>query len=160
MLELPEHSRTKQFNSLTRFKLFESSNTTGPPESIPQETTSRSCKRYRTNDGANKNHRYYNTHNTVDRLPLLLVNEALARAVSQVQIRMDGWAPLHILKLFVVLVQPPPGLDLSVISGLGDYLTELVVQIGDLAENGIRDLVRRCWCALQSKCSTSNIPWV
>jgi hypothetical protein len=36
---------------------------------------------------------------------------------------MDGWALLHIFKLFVVLVDPPPGLDLSAVEGLRDYLT-------------------------------------
>ena len=161
MLDLPGHSRSKQFDSLTKFKLFKSSNIAIPLDSIPQgsKTTSRSRKRYRANDGVNENHSYYNTPNTVDRLPSLLVNKALAQAVSQVQMQMGEWEPLHILKLFVVLVQPPLGLDLSAISGLGDYLTQLMVQIGNLTENGMQDIVRRCWCALQGKCSTLNIPW-
>ena len=97
------------------------------------------------------------TPNNADRLPPLPANEALARAVSQVQLQMDGWAPLHVFKLFVVLVEPPQGLDLSEIEGLSDYLAELLVMIGDLVENGIRMIATRCWWVLLGRCYTPNI---
>ena len=100
------------------------------------------------------------TSNDAIQLPPLPANEALAQAVSQVQIQMDGWAPLHIFKLFVVLVEPPPGLDLSAIEGLRDYLAELLVAMGNLINNGIREIASHCWRALLGRCSTPNISWV
>ena len=150
---------TEQPCPSTRFKLFERSNIAGPSKSIPQgpEATSCSRKRHPINDDANEDHSDCNTPNTADWLPPLLANEALAQAVSWVQIRMDGWAPLHIFKLFVVLVEPPPGLDLSAIEGLDDYLAQLLTGIGNLVENGIREIASRCWCTLLGKCSILNI---
>ena len=44
---------------------------------------------------------------------------------SEVQIRIDVWAALHIFQLFVVLVEPPTDLGLNAIEGLQDYLTQL-----------------------------------
>jgi hypothetical protein len=67
---------------------------------------------------------------------------------------MDGWAPLHIFKLFVVLVDPPPGLDLSAVEGLHDYLTLMEVKIGGLIKNGLHMIASRCWWALLGKCFT------
>lgn len=82
----------------------------GPSDSIPQglnnRATSRSRRTQHVNDDALDNHSDY-TANIADQLPPLLANEALAQAVSQVQIPMDGWTPLHIFKLFVLLVEPP-----------------------------------------------------
>ena len=145
---------TEQPNPLTRFKLFECNDIAGPSKSIPQDPKATSCsrKRHPVNDDANENDSDCSTPNTGDWLPPLLANEALAQGVSQVQIRMDSWAPLYIFKLFVVLVEPPPGLDLSSIEGLDGYLTELLAQIGSLVENGIREIASRCWCALLGKC--------
>lgn len=70
---------------------------------------------------------------------------------------MDEWAQFHIFKLFAVLVDPPPGLDLNAIEGLHDHLTQLLVKIGSVVENGIRTIVSRCWRVLIGKCSTLNI---
>lgn len=74
-------------------------------------------------------------------MPPLLANEALAQAVSEVKLSMAGWASAHIFKLFAVLVEPPPGLDLSAIEGLSDYLTQLLVKIGTLVDNGIHTTI-------------------
>ena len=150
---------TKQPCPSTKFKLFKHSNITGPSKSIPQgpEATSDLCKRHPINNDANEDHSDCSTPNTADWLPLLLVNKALAQVVSWVQIQMDGWAPLHIFKLFVVLVEPPPGLDLSAIEGLDDYLAQLLTGIGNLVKNGICEITSCCWCTLLGKCSILNI---
>jgi len=72
---------------------------------------------------------------------------------------MDGWAPLHIFKLFIVLVEPPPGLDLSAMEDLRDYLSQLVVMIGGFVDNGIRDIALHSWWLLLGNCSTSTSYW-
>jgi hypothetical protein len=160
MLNLADRTGTKRLNSLMKFKLFEHENVTGPSDPIPSDPkpnnqlTSCSCKRSHVNDTSNEDDSNDSTINTVDRLPPLPVNGALAQAVSQVQTPMDGWAPLHIFKLFVVLVDPPPGLDLSAVEGLRDYLALMQVKIGGLIENGLRMIASRCWWALLGKCFT------
>ena len=156
-----ERSETKWLDPLTRFKLFEGRNVAGPSDPIPQgPKTSRSRKTPRDNDGANENYSDCSTSSTACRLPPLLANDALVQAVSQVQLSMDGGASPHIFKLFVVLVEPPPGLDLSALDGLHDYLTQLLVKIGSLVNNGIRMMASHCWWALLGKRSTPNISWV
>ena len=151
MVELVARSRTNRPASLSKFKLFERDS-----DSIPEGTApSRSRKAPRVNDDGSE---HQGDSNTVARLPLLLANEALALAVSRVQVPMDGWALLHIFKLFVVLVEPPPGLDLNAIKGLPDYLTQLKVKIGSLAANGARTVASHCWCALLGKSSIPDIP--
>ena len=163
MLELAGRSRTDRPDPHTKFKLFELDNRTGASDSIPEgkaPSRSRSRKAPRVNDDGDEHHGDSNTHNTVAQLPPLLSNEALALAVSQVQVPMDGWAPLHVYKLFVVLVEPPPGLDLNAIEGLPDYLTQLKVKIGVLIENGVRMVSSHCWCALLGMCSTPEVPRV
>ena len=154
--------KTNRPDPPTKFKLFERENLTGPSHPIPEGTApSRSRKTPRVNDDGDEHHGNSSTLNTVAQLPPLLSNEALALAVSQVQVPiLDGWEPLHIFKLFVVLVEPPPGLDLNAIEGLPDYLTQLKVKIRNLIENGTRMIASRCWCALLGKCSTLDIPWV
>ena len=153
---------TEQPDPHTKFKLFQSNDIAGPSKSIPQDPMAASCsrKRHPVSDDANENHSDCSTPNTTDWLPPLLANEALAQAVSQVQMRMDNWAPLYLFKLFVVLVEPPPGLDLSAIEGLDGYLIELLARIGGLVENGIREIASRCWCALLGKCSAPGISLV
>ena len=163
MLELSGRSWKNRLDPLTKFKLFEYENPTGPSDPIPEGTApSRSCKAPRVNDNDNGDEHHGNSSatNTMAQLPPLLANEALALAVSQVQVPMDGWAPLHILKLFVVLVEPPPGLDLNAIEGLPDYLTQLKVKMGNLIGNGTRMIASRCWWALQGMCFTPDIPRV
>jgi hypothetical protein len=160
MLDLADCTGTKWLNTLTKFKLFERENAMGPSDSIPSDPkpnnqpTSHSRKRPHINDTGNEDDSDDSTINTVERLPPLLVNGALAQAVSQVQIPMDGWAPLHIFKLFVVLVDPSPGLDLSAVEGLCDYLALMQVKIGGLIENGLRMITSHCWWALLGKCFT------
>ena len=170
MLDLKERTGTEGLDPLTPFNLFECDNAVGPSGPIPlaprryNQATSRARKtphgsgndNDNNNDNDNDNDSDHSTSNTADRLPPLLANKALARAVSQVQIPMDGWPSPHIFKLFVVLVKPPPDLDLSAIEGLGDYLTRLLVKIGGLVENGIRGVASRCWWILLGKCSTPN----
>ena len=102
------------------------------------QATSRSRKTARANENADENGSDYCTPAIEDCLPPLSPNEALARAVSEVKLSMAGWADAHIFKLLVILVEPPPSLDLSVIEGLGDYLTQLLAQLVNLAENGTR----------------------
>jgi hypothetical protein len=160
MLDLEECTGTKRLNPHMTFKLFECENAIGPSDSIPldpkthKQPTSRSRKKPCVNNNGSESDSDDNTANNVDQLPPLPANDALVQAVSKVQIPMDGWALLHIFKLFVVLVDPPQGLDLSAIDGLHDYLTQLLVKIGGLLENGIREIASHCWWALMSKSST------
>jgi hypothetical protein len=160
MLDLADCTGTKRLDTLTKFKLFECKNAMGPSDSIPSDPkpnnqpTSHSHKRPCINDTSNEDDSNDSTINTVERLPLLPVNGALAQVVLQVQILMDGWAPLHIFKLFVVLVDPSPGLDLSAVEGLHDYLTLMQVKIGGLIENGLHMITSCCWWALLGKCFT------
>lgn len=160
MLRLPERTGSERLDPLTKFKLFECKNAIDPSDSIPGRATSRSCKKPRVDDNANENDSHRSSSNTARGLSPLLANDALAQAVSQVQLPMDGWVPLHIFKLFVVLVYPPPGLDLGAIGGLGDYLTQLLAGIGSLVGNGIRGIVCHCWWALMSKHFTPNLPHI
>lgn len=157
MLKLPERTGAERLDRLTKFKLFENGNVMEPSSSIPKannQATSRSRKTLRKNDHANDTD--CSTGNHITQLSPLLANDALARAVSQVQLPMDGWEPLHIFKLFVVLVDPPPDLDLSAIEGLHGYLAELRAEILALVQNGIRETARHCWWALLSKLSIHN----
>jgi hypothetical protein len=159
MLDLAECTWTERPNPLTKFKLFERKN--APSGSIPlvprphTQATSRSRQKLHVNNNANEHYSEDGTDTTADQIPPLLANDALAQVVSQVQIPMDGWALLHIYKLFVVLVEPPPGLDPSAIEGLHDYLIVLLVRIGGVVENGIHGIISHCWWALLSKCPTN-----
>ena len=151
MLELSEHAGIEQLKPPTSFKLFESVNVIGSSDSISKaykRATSRSRKIPRMPN--NGNNAEFSITNIVNQLTPLLANDALQQAVSQVQLPVDGW----VFKLFIVLVQPPPDLNLGEINGLFDYLTGLQVEIGKLADNGTRTIVRHCWWALQSKHST------
>jgi hypothetical protein len=165
MLELVGRSWNNRPDPLTKFKLFESKDLAGPSDLTPEVTAPSHVRKVphaniNVNDNGDEHHGSPSTTNTMAQLPPLLANEALALAVSQVHVPMDGWAPLHILKLFVVLVEPPPGLDLNVIEGLPDYLTQLKVKIGNLIENGTRMVASHCWWALQGMCSPPDIPRV
>ena len=161
MLELAGRSRTHRLDPHTKFKLFENDNLTQTSGSVPKGTApSRSRKAPRFNDDGDEHGGNSSTPNTVAQLPPLLANEALALAVSQVEVPMDGWAPLHIFKLFVVLVEPPQDLDFNAIEGLPDYLTQLTVKIGNLIENGARLIASHCWCALLCRYITLDIPRV
>ena len=160
MLKLPERTRTEHLNPLTEFNLFECKNVIGPSDAIPKahnQVTSHLRKTLCVDDNANGNDSDFSTAHTVNQLPTLPANDALARAVSQVQLSMDGWVSPHIYKLFVVLVYPPPDLDLSAIEGLHSYLTKLLVEIGSLINNGIREIACHCWWALMSKHSKLNL---
>ena len=160
MLSPPERTGTEGPNHLTKFKLFEPTDVIGPSNSIPKpynQAPSRSRKALRVNDNANENDDDNSTSKTVQGLPPLLTNAALAWVVSQVQLPMIGWESLHIFKLFVVLVDTPPGLDLGAIEGLPDYLTQLLVRIRRLVKNGTRETLCHCWWALLSKFSTPNL---
>ena len=160
------HSGTKCRDSPTKFKLFEPTNVTGPSDSIPQGpqthsgVTSCSRKTPHMSDDANGNESDSSSPPNEDCLPPLPANEALAQAVSQVKLSMDEWPSLHVFKLLVVLVEPPPGLDLSAVEGLPEYLTQLLVEMGNIIENGIRKITTHCWWVLLGKCSTPNIPRV
>jgi len=162
MLDLEERTETERLDPRTKFKLFEFENTIGLSVSIPpalmthKRATSHSRQKLRSNDSGNVDKSNFSSSSTTDQLPLLITNSALTQAISQVQIPMDGWAPLYIFKLFVVLVEPPPALDLSAIEGLHDYLTQLLVKLTGLVENGIRGIASHCWWALLGKCSTPN----
>jgi hypothetical protein len=163
MLDLEERGGTERLHPLTKFKLFESKNVTGPSNSIPQgpkRPTSRSRQTRPVKNHDSEDHSDCSVSNTAGRLPPLLANEALSEAAAQVEIGVDGWAEPHIFRLFVVLVDPPSGLDLNAIEGLPIYLTQLSEKIGNLLENGIREIATHCWCALLGQCSTSNILWV
>ena len=149
---------TEQFDALTKFKLFEWEDATRPPESIPpapKQATSH--KRLRNNDKGNNTNRGCSTTHTAGQVPQLFASAALANAVSQVKLRMDRWESLHILRLFVVLVDPPQDLVISDTEGFHDYLTQLVVELGSLIDNGVRGITSHCWCALLGKCSTPNL---
>src|SRR5258706_9940723 len=90
MLELAGRSRTDRLDPLTKFKLFECDNTTGPLDSIPEGTApSRSCNTPRVNSSK-----------TVAQFPPLPANEALAEAVFLGQLPMNGWAPRTLFNRF------------------------------------------------------------
>jgi len=159
MLELVGRSRTDRLDPLTKFKLFERKNVIGPSDSIPEGTApSRSRRMPRVDDDSNEQIGTGSTLKTLSQLPPLLANETLAEAVSQVQVPMDDeWESPHLFKLVVVLVEPPPGLDLNAIEGLHEYLTLLNIKMGRLVDNGVRSLASHCWCTLLGKCSRPNI---
>jgi hypothetical protein len=157
MLDLTSAER---LNPPTKFKLFETSDFIGPSDSIRKAhncVTSCPCKKPHVNDNVNEDDSDSSIINTVERLPLLLADDALAQAISEVQLPMDGWAPHDLFKLFVLLVKPPLHLNLDAIAGMDSYLTQLLVEMGNLVHNGIRKIVCHCWCALQSKCFTPNL---
>lgn len=163
MLTYTGGSWTEGPEAPTKFKLFEFEDVTGLSDSNPEgpkrnnRAISRSHGTRQINDDALEDRNDSSTPNTIDQLPPLLVNEALAHAVSQVQVPMDGWPAPHIFRLFVVLVEPPPGIDPSAIEGLHSYLTRLLVDLGKLIENGIRVIVSHCWWALMGKRSIPSI---
>jgi hypothetical protein len=159
MLKVGETSDGERLDPLTKFKLFECEDVTGPLGLIPQGLQLPARRTQQANDDALGNDDNGTAYNA-DQFPPLPANDALAQAVSQVQLSLDEWAPLHIFKLFAVLVNPPPGLDFSAMEGLRDYLAQLVVMIGGLVENGVRDIATHCWWILLGNCSTSNIPRV
>jgi hypothetical protein len=146
----------------TTFKLFESQNVAGPSHSIPRPRTHkrgtlRSRKMPQANDNTDDNGNGHFTPSTDDCLPPLPANEALGRAVSEVRLEMAGWEDTHIFKLLIVLMEPPPSLDLTAIEGLGQYLTQLLAQLVKRADNGTRTLATRCCWVLLGKCSTPDI---
>ena len=147
-------------DSSTSFKIFEPTNVS---DSIPQDAKVhnreklRSRKTARVGDNADEHGSDGLPQATEDRLPPLLANDALAQAVSDVDLIMDGWASTHLFKLFAVLLEPPPGLNLSAIEGLDEYLTKLVVTTGNFAINGTRTFATRCCWVLVGKCSTPDI---
>lgn len=155
MLSPPDSTETGRLDHLTKFKLFAHE---GPTPKPPTQTqTSRSHKRLRTNHNANGNGTEPSNTRTIDNLPPLLASDALAEAVSQVDLPMDGMASPHIFKLLVVLVDPPPKLNLEAIDGLQAYLTNLLIETGRLEKNGVREFANHCWWALLSKYSTPNL---
>lgn len=146
----------------TTFKLFESQNVAGASTAIPRPRSHkleavRSRKRPRTNDSADDNGSDHFTPSTDDCLPPLPSNEALARAVSEVTLSMAGWADAHIFKLLVILMEPPPSLDLSVIESLGEYLAQLRARLVNRPENGTRMFATRCCWVLLGKCSAPDV---
>ena len=158
MLELPELVRAEQLNNHTNFILFESEDVIGPSDSNPK-VHNRGTSRLRSrrtpcvNNSANDNDSDCGSNKTVDSLPPLPVNDILACAVSDVQLLMDELAPPHIYKLFALLVDPPTYLDCDQIEGLRGYLSGLLVDIGKLVVNGVRELVSHCWWVLLSNFS-------
>ena len=154
---------TKCRDTPSKFKLFEPTNVTGPSDSIPEganapnQAKPHSRKRVRVNDNADEGGSERCAPDTKVCLPPLLENDALAQAVSAVTVSMAGWTDAHIFKLFVVLVNPPPGLDLNAIEGLGEYLTQLQTQLSGLVENGAREIATRCIRVLVGTFSTPDI---
>jgi hypothetical protein len=163
MLELPELARIERPSTHTTFTLFDHGHVTGSDSIRPKPrnpATSRTRKAVRANESANENGSDNNTSNTVNGLSPLPADSLLARVISQVDLPIGGWEPLHIFKLFVVLLDPPSNQDLDAIPGLYGYLTKLVKEMGSLIENGIRSIVCRCWWALQCKSYTHSLPSV
>ena len=84
-------------------------------------------------------------------IPPLLVNAALARAVSETQVAasIEEWEMeeklSEVFKVFSVLVEPPPDLSLDAIEGLPDYLSKLCDCLMNLTENWVRLVATRCW---------------
>lgn len=155
-------SGTKARDPPTTFKLFERQTVAGPSGSIPRARSHkpgalRSRKPPRANDSADDNGTDHLTHSTDDCLPPLPPNESLARAVSEVELPLGGWADAHVFRLMVVLLEPPPSLDLSAIEGLGGYLTQLLARLVNRAENGTRMFATRCCWVLLGKYSMPDI---
>lgn len=154
MLELPELVRAERLNSHTNFKLFEPENVIVPSDSNPKvHNRGTSRLRSRRTPCANGNDSDCGSNKTVESLPPLPANDALARAVSDVQLSMDELVPPHIFKLFAVLVHPPTYLDSDQIECLRGYLNGLLADIGKLVDNGVRELVSHCWWVLLSNFS-------
>jgi hypothetical protein len=109
------------------------------------------------NNNADENDSDSSTANTAKQVSLLLANDLLEQPVSQVQLPADRWELSYIFKLFVVLVHPPPDTDLDAIEDLPCYLTQLLVEIRSLANNGTDKIICHCWCALQCKHFTPNL---
>jgi hypothetical protein len=154
MLKLPEFTRVDPLKPRTAFKLFDYKNDVGP--SVPKARnrgTSCSRKTPCADNSANENEGDSGPNNTVEALSPLPINDALSDAISQVELPMDGLIPPHIFKLFTVLVNPPKDLDLNAIDGLHGYLTKLLLEVGSLLENGVREVTSHCWWVLLSKCS-------
>jgi len=143
---------TEQLNPLTKFKLFEHENTL-PSSGLVPNTGNRATEHphKRPNENENEDNSGDCTSNPIDSLPSLLANEALNQAVTEVHLQMDGWPAPHIFGLFVVLVEPPTDLGLNDIEGLQDYLNELLVKVGCLADNGICGTTTHCWHTLLGK---------
>jgi hypothetical protein len=160
MLNLSECTSTEWLNHPTKFKLFECDDFIRSSDLIRKahhQATSCSSKKLPVNNNADENDGDSSTADTAKRLSLLLAYHALEQAVSQVELQMDGWELSYIFKLFIVLVHPLPDTDLDAIKGLPCYLTQSLVEIRSLANNGTREIVCHCWCALQSKHLTPSL---
>ena len=51
----------------------------------------------------------------------------------------------HIFRLFEVLLNPPPDVDLKAIDGLSGYLSNLCTQLVKSPDNGVCTLISHCW---------------
>jgi hypothetical protein len=62
---------------------------------------------------------------------------------------LDAWGVdpkyHHIFKLFEVLLDPPPDIDLKAIDDLPEYLRNLCSQLVKIPHNGVRTLASHCW---------------
>jgi hypothetical protein len=160
MLNLSECTSTEQLNHPMKFKLFECNDFIGSSDLIWKAhhwATSCSSKKLPVNNNADENDSDSSTTDTAKQLSPLLANHAMEQVDSQVELQMDRWELSYIFKLFVVLVCPLPDTDLDAIEGLPCYLTQLLVEIRSLANNGTCKIVCHCWSALQSKHFTPSL---
>jgi len=83
--------------------------------------------------------------------PPLPADAALVKAVAETPMAaaIEGWGSEEghpeVFKLFSVLVQPPPGLDLDKIEALPSYLTQLSDWLMKRPGNGVRHVAAHCW---------------
>ena len=84
-------------------------------------------------------------------LPPPLANMVLVKAVSETWMAavIEEWQMeediSEVFRLFLVLVEPPPGLSLDAIEGFPDYLRRVCDWLLRLPENGVRNVASHCW---------------
>ena len=114
------------------------------------------------NDNDDNDQRHDNSINiNFGTLPPMLPDGTLAQEISSLRIvTVDEWRlepkAVAIFKLFSLLVNPPPRLDLDAMPGLSRYLIRLCDAILKLPANGVRFFATRCWSVLYGECSTST----
>jgi len=107
------------------------------------------------NDNANSdnsdNNHEANRDSDVGALLAPPANEVLLGAMSWTWVtsELDEWGVHpnyhHIFRLFEVLLNPPPDIDLEAIDGLSRYLSNLCTQLVKSPDNGVHTLVSHCW---------------
>ena len=179
MLRLEGNTGPEQPGSFTKHKIFAPKRvafTANPPSADPKAHAPRSGPDALRespiddndnnddnddNDGNDDQRHDGNANISFGTLPPLLTNDALAQAISshRMATQVQKWKinpiAMDILKLFALLVEPPPRFDLDSIPGIDGYLTTLCNAILNLPVNGVCFFATHCLWVLRGECSTS-----